>query len=263
MEYGDIMRNIALVVILVCFAGCTTTQWNQIVWGNPNGAWWKNPPVPQQTSMQYGAICDVCQRNFVVTEEVLQNNQEVICPYCGARQDTKMAIGRYINESQRQQQAQQQIQYPAMNQSQPIVLQQPDSSNNATSYFVDKEFQDATNYSHVTGTSKKFGSVDQSNNNQPVIYIKRGADAKRIGDTTIYDDGSTAHQIGGTTIFDNGTTAHQIGSTTIFDNGGTAKQIGQTTIYDDGSTSKQIGSAVIFDDGDTASKVGKSVLSGH
>ncbi|MCB9758169.1 MAG: hypothetical protein H6753_07120 [Candidatus Omnitrophica bacterium] len=126
-----------------------------------------------------------------------------------------------------QKQSQEQIQYPLKIQSQPQPIQLPNLSNSPS----------------------------------PVTYIKRGVDAKRIGDTTIYDDGSTAHQIGGTTIFDNGSTARQIGSTTIFDDGSTSKRIGQTTIYEDGSTSKQIGSTIIFDDGGTANVVGHSVIS--
>lgn len=103
MEYGGIMRNIALILILVCFAGCTTTQWNQVVWGNPKGAWWKNPPEPQQT--QYGAICITCKRSFTVPAEMYQRSKEVVCPFCGVNQDTQMAMNRYTYESQQQQQA--------------------------------------------------------------------------------------------------------------------------------------------------------------
>lgn len=107
------MRIIALVITLVCFMGCTTTQWNQLVWGNPKGAWWKNPPEPQKTSTQHGALCAVCLRGFVVPNEVLKNSKEVVCPYCGAKQDAQMAINRYTYESQVQQQKTQQQQMQA------------------------------------------------------------------------------------------------------------------------------------------------------
>lgn len=95
MEYGGIMRNIALIVILLCFMGCSATEWNQLMWGNPNG--------PQPAPKQYGALCITCQRDFVVTEQIISAGKGVVCPYCGKEQDIQMAMNRYTYQTQQQQ----------------------------------------------------------------------------------------------------------------------------------------------------------------
>jgi hypothetical protein len=211
-------------------------------------------------------------RSFVLSKEVFEDairQHETLEQEELVRQKLIDAQDLFYQEQLRQQQLaelhkqeQQQYQYPSIFLSPPQAIHRPSWISNTASGLADKQIQETTNYNDLSGNTPKWGIIDKNeNNNPPAIYIKRGVGAQRIGDTTIYDDGSTAHQIGGTTIFDDGSTAQQIGGTTIFDDGHTAKQIGQTTIYDDGSTSQQIGSTVIFDDGGTADIIGHSVLS--
>ncbi len=85
------------IVLFLCISfltGCATSDWNSLLYGNPQG---------QQAQPQgYGAICEICGRSFVITADTAQQSQQVKCPYCEHVQNIESAINRYSYALQQQ-----------------------------------------------------------------------------------------------------------------------------------------------------------------
>lgn len=65
--------------------------------------YYTNPNSEGYSQAVFGALCEKCERQFNFSMEMWDNNQQIICPFCGHIQDLRMAYNRYEYLQQQQQ----------------------------------------------------------------------------------------------------------------------------------------------------------------
>ena len=91
-----------------------------------DGSYWTNPSSAGYSIPSYDATCQICGRVYTFSQQQLDTKAEIVCPYCGAKQNLWQAHQRYSydynqqqQQLQQQQQQQQQEKQPQQQQSKP------------------------------------------------------------------------------------------------------------------------------------------------